>query len=932
MTSTQRSAALISWFWQDGHKRPCKPLGAEGGSVNREKYRLPVDSWLAPLYRAHTELQELDEASKPRPPALALWGGSQTGKSTALSFIDGEAALPGVAGEDGKGGGLHWEGGVPFVYQLPPRQDAPEHWNTCAYNPFNQGDDGSACLTRIVAASNTAGDGVRRVEDPLHPVEVRLIKPIELLNTLARGFDTQCLGSRNAGRPKPWTAEHLETVLTKEANKFQAQVKEDAGHDQVACERLFDLIATVESLYDLRVETFGELAESPEALRQLLNRLLLQQEAFVSLPAAADAALGLVLWRGSELLSNEYRRLRAWHEKLMVEWAGKPVYCSLTSAMLFVDFGSGINQLKGQTSAARQRLQADLIRQLGWVAKGDRILIGSGAAYANKLGSTAAEYAMTQALVWEVVLPVNLDNLPDTPGKMLLAEVDILDFPGVGKDSLNETSRLNLDVSDQAGGKVPEGGAAPSFPVDFFGKILKRGKTASVVANYARRRNIDSFAILQSLKSDTAPSAEMVGQILEGCTTWARYSGYETNGDEPVPLHFILTFWGQKAATFAAGTSVNFRNAVGKHIESYGWVRERATAWALNYHWFRNAQGEKISEVDLKHFTFESEVYKTVTQEEDFLEVYGRELSRRSFDAMINEERGGLDYFLTELRGELARIDFSIRQQRLLALRERQEQTVATLCAWPYLRPPLHEKDDRIDTIVDFRARLLDTIAPFSEAKMREAGYALRELVGVDPEQLPAIELDEEKLGPSFVDFAFNQWISQQAERYNAWKTGTAPFGPTWSLLAFKDAEAFSSLLQKLVECLGEPVYSAIAASLVLRKGTLEASPSDYQKHQLRRYLAIEMVNWLCYYVPDPLEPTRRIRTGRHGSADLSRYSWEEPDAWPRSAGAKTQAWKQALEPWLDWHLGCLLANIARKPERPDLPGDAALSAILNEA
>ncbi|MEY4489310.1 MAG: hypothetical protein RIQ79_1818 [Verrucomicrobiota bacterium] len=918
MIATQRSAQLISWFWQEGCQRPNPPAGASNETDNREKYRLPVDSWVAPLHRLHDELRELEEARRPRPPALALWGGSQTGKSTALSFIDGDLVLSGQEGEDGRLGGLHWPGGAPFVYQLPPRQNAPAHWNTCAYNPFNTEDDGSACLTRIVAASTNPKDGLRVVEDPQHPAGLRLIRPAELLNTVARGYDTQCLGTRNAGRHKPWTADHLETLLIKEANKFQSSLKTASEvPDRVACERIFRLITTIESLYELKVETFNELAESPEALRQLLDRLLLQQEVFIKLPAAADAATALILWRGAAPISEEYRRLRAWHEQLLAAWGEKPVQTSLQAAMLFVDFGSGINPLKSDfTPGLRQRLQKELISALGWMERGGRIFIGSGPGYPKKLGTTPMEFAMTQALVWELILPVNVEHLPESPGKNLLKQVDILDFPGVGKDNLNETSRLNFQVSDQAGGRAPEGGKTPSFPSDFFGKILKRGKTASVVANYATRRNIDSFAILQALKSDTAPSAEMVGQILEGCATWARCTGYEAIPEGPaLPLHFILTFWGQRVANFSASSSSNFRNAVSKHIESYGWVRTRATSWALNYHWFRDQQGQRISSVDMKHFTHGSDVYQTVTQEPEFLSVFGNPVSRLSFDAMLKEERGGLDYFLTELSNELGRIDSDARNQRLDTLYARQERALDALCAWPYLRPPQDERDDRIDTLVAFRRAILESSAPFGEAKVRGVAHALRELLGVDAEQLPPVDLDSEKLTPAFVDLAFNQWISQQTARYQAWRAGTATQGPDWSLLGVPNAESVSRVLQKLVECLGSPVYTDIADSLRRLRITIDGSASDYQRHHLRRYLAIEMVNWLCF-----AKTTRDDSTG---------YDFSDPEELSRAPARQTQAWKQAVSPWLDKHLAYLLANIARKPERPALPGDEALAGIL---
>src|SRR5690606_5632569 len=114
------------------------------------------------------------------------------------------------------------------------------------------------------------------------------------------------------------------------------------------------------------------------------------------------------------------------------------------TAALFVDFNSGPNLLAGATAQARQQIQARLVASLGYRVEGDRVLVGSGAAYPEKLGGTPEDYVMTQCLIWEIILPVNMGNLPDSVAKDLLATADILDFPGVGKEPLTSSTKLNL--------------------------------------------------------------------------------------------------------------------------------------------------------------------------------------------------------------------------------------------------------------------------------------------------------------------------------------------------------------------------------------------------------------------------------------------------------------------------------------------------------
>lgn len=923
MSETHRAAALVEWYWQSGYKRPQPPARPDEGGTDREKYRLPVDQWLAKIYDARDELLALEEAIRPRRPALALWGLSQTGKSTALSFIDGAIELPGVEGEDGRGGGLHWPGGAPFIYQPPLRNPAPEHWHGCAYNPFNGEDDGSACLTRLVAAEAGPGEGWR-VEDPRHPVLIRLLKPVELLNTIARGYDTQCLGPEKAGRHSPWTVAQLEERLELLASRFSAGRRgETAEPNRAATERVLRLIKTLEELHAVRVETFTKLAPDLPSLRQLLDRLLLQREVFLADPAAADAVTAEILWGGADFITSAYQRLRAWHEKLLAAWGSRPVHATLPTAMLFVDFGSGVNLLKGKTSAARQRIQGRLISSLGWRADGERIVVGSGGEYANRLGANPEDYAMTQALVWELVLPVNMAHLPDSSGKELLARADILDFPGVGKDALNETSRLNLGVGALPGGKAPE-------PTDFFAKILKRGKTASVVANYSTRRVIDSFAILQSLKTDTAPSAEMTGQILEGCEAWARFAGHQTGPDasSPLPLHFVLTFWGLKASQFRAGTEGNFHNAIGKMIESYGWVRSRSTAWALNYHWFRTPDGDVLSAVDLKRFAHGTDDYHAVVREREFLQVYGNPVSRASFDAMLQDRHtGGLDYFLGTVARQLDQLDEIARRDHLARLIEDREQLLRSLCAFPYLRPPQDEVDGRIETLARFRRRIIENHAPGGEREIRPLAHALREFLNVDAEQLPFPPLDPESLDGAYIDRLFFIWREAQLRRFDE---DPRPGDPDWTLLRCPDREEFGAVLQALIECLGEKVCGNIAACARRWLASLRAQQPDYQAHHLRRYIAAEMLNWLCFFFPDPEQPEARRRVSPERDQRW-KHRWDPPPEEQRADTPcmRTRAWAQGPGPVLDEHFAYVLGTKSKKPERPALPGDSELLHIL---
>ena len=93
---------LIEWYWQHGSRR-------DGD------YAIPTSSWLRKLYDAERQLTAISEASARPRPAMAIWGPSQTGKSTLVAAeIDARARYERTEGVDGTGSALHWPGGAPI--------------------------------------------------------------------------------------------------------------------------------------------------------------------------------------------------------------------------------------------------------------------------------------------------------------------------------------------------------------------------------------------------------------------------------------------------------------------------------------------------------------------------------------------------------------------------------------------------------------------------------------------------------------------------------------------------------------------------------------------------------------------------------------------------------------------------------------------------
>src|SRR5687767_4650065 len=211
------AANLIEWFWQHGRRRQERPADAAEWDGNYEQFMLPSGSWLRQLYEVRDGLDAVSEAARAPRPAVALWGMSQTGKSTSVSaLIDAKVKVSAEAPDtDGSGGGLHWPGGLPFFFVAPHRDTekgevCPSSWYERSLNPFNSGLDASSCLSRFVPGSVEKKSGRVHVQDPRFPVQVHLVPPADLLHALARGFDSECLGPALKGKQEEWTPERFD--------------------------------------------------------------------------------------------------------------------------------------------------------------------------------------------------------------------------------------------------------------------------------------------------------------------------------------------------------------------------------------------------------------------------------------------------------------------------------------------------------------------------------------------------------------------------------------------------------------------------------------------------------------------------------------------------------------------------------------------------
>ena len=92
------SKNLVDWFWKHGISRA-------------EEYSLNPSRWLFSLYKSRESLEMVAQEQNPRP-ATAIWGPSQTGKSTLVArYLDGK--------DNKENSALYWEGGQHAFFSLP---------------------------------------------------------------------------------------------------------------------------------------------------------------------------------------------------------------------------------------------------------------------------------------------------------------------------------------------------------------------------------------------------------------------------------------------------------------------------------------------------------------------------------------------------------------------------------------------------------------------------------------------------------------------------------------------------------------------------------------------------------------------------------------------------------------------------------------------
>jgi len=420
---------------------------------------------------------------------MAIWGPSQTGKSTLLS-----AYLDDPQDDLGERSALKWSDAEPvrFVVGLDKSD------RVIVLNPFNFGSDASGCVSRFVLRDSVA--------DSEHPVEIELASDAQLMHALAVGYLSECDAKNAQQEATKWTADSFKALLDKQ--------KLTGPPQRAAFEALQQLADVLDLLVLSQLPRYEDLGLHWDKIRSQL----LQTTALLGSSEAVEKFAFEALWDSWPSLTQTFRALSAKRLELAQQWGDRPIRVSFRTAAVLLD----IDSYKKCEEKPETRHKVD---QLCVDVRGDAVCIGQRGGAPLARGSQ--DFGYFQGLVWELRIPLRRDVLRQRAPVLcdFFEKADLLDFPGVANSYGSAEKHKNDAVANS--------------PVVALTEVLKRGKTASIVVTSARDLDIDGFSLLMRL--GRFPSQPV--QLVSGIRSWLRAFGqpWPPSG-RAMPLNLVMTF------------------------------------------------------------------------------------------------------------------------------------------------------------------------------------------------------------------------------------------------------------------------------------------------------------------------------------------------------------------------------------------------------
>lgn len=511
---------LVDWYWEHGIMR-----GNDPTDPDCELRKISIGGWLDPVVRILERNRSILANASSSKACLALWGPSQSGKSTMMSrYIDGRL-------DDGFDSALTWSEDHKTRFSIPADGVAAVPAETLIFNPFNHNSDASGLATRYTLKSE---DDKEINKD--FPIEVKFTTRAQIIQSLSLGYLSECerddtirfsssdlLGKiQNKSRTNP--AKRDAFMLVKDiANVIECMKGDDR----------FRLMFKKKEK-DEWSATRKELMSSP---------ILLSNE------AAAEDFLADIFWDSDKRLTVFYKGAETLLNALKRSWKGCRVLASMEVGALLLDIDSYASFCDPGRNVEKDTRQK--IAGLSYERVGNEVHIFVAPNGSGSPEISGKAFGLFQAICAELVVPLRREKLRNKEAFVKLTEkCDILDFPGVSNNNPGTIQenivKLNLkDISDY----------------EICTKVFKQGKTQCFVYSYVKSYGIDAFAIL--VRTDSYPSQASV--LNAGVIEWMRsFMADWTPGD---PFNDMQIFVNQ---TFYASLINNVAlNGIGNTLTPY---------------------------------------------------------------------------------------------------------------------------------------------------------------------------------------------------------------------------------------------------------------------------------------------------------------------------------------------------------------------------
>lgn len=523
---------LIDWYWNLG-------------STRNGSYALSRGGWLDNALRISSEIISVNKArTLYNKPTIALWGPSQSGKSTLLAkFIDAGAT------DDGHGSALSWD-------DTPARFSGNNKGGSVAVlNPYSHGADASGCVTRFHLTD--------KVKYPEYPVEIQFAGDYDILLSLAVGYLSETVALTRNGEERHLRPDDLREI-TALASATGAPNKE-------AYVLLREVLDVVDVLIDMDLPRYVNLRKEWQSLRSNL----LSNDALISSTDNVIKFACELLWDGWQNMNNLYLSLR----NKLTQLGQQKIYCGIEIGALMLNIASAVYYNDKQSSYVRDLVNACSLKDLG---DGDVAIVkGNGA----PLFTSDTDFALGQGLVSLIKVPLRSDVIKNSHPSVyeLLQRADLIDFPGVANEHKNAerltNDKLSFDYKNELDVR----------PLLALTQVMKRGKTASIVVSSARNLNIDAFSLLVRMPAGPLYPANPV-QLMNGIRQWFKSMGKAHNPlsrDGEMQINLILTFSAAllNVVNASDGTGMSGLSGVFSKLKSMGDLADPAVVrtFCVNY-------------------------------------------------------------------------------------------------------------------------------------------------------------------------------------------------------------------------------------------------------------------------------------------------------------------------------------------------------------